>query len=425
MNKSSTFVEEDRYEKLKNSQIDSLDALMKYLKSIYGETLMGANLSSAFSQIDQALLDHFWKFTIKKIQSSALSFHEQFENGVPVLQKRTNEELDLTRKQCKCLMANFLFCTFTDAPRFDLGFINFIELYVGSPDVKSSKLRMILSYFLRAYENEDNDQMVVTFRRYFLSDKIEWSLSKVPLCDIMFSKEGTIEDEGKACIQIDFANKMLGGGVLGRGAVQEEIRFCINPELFITKLVTQKLDDLDSLCIFGVERFSDYSGYSRSLVFKGEHYDNIEMDNKNRRKTIISAIDAIHFYRPEIQFRSSNILREINKAHIGFTCTDPLEYVDSMPIATGNWGCGAFRGDKELKLVIQWIAASQAKRNLYYFTFGDDTTKMNEIYEAFKKKQLLVKDLVIMISKYEEVRKRRKISVLEHLQEMVKKWHEK
>ncbi|KAL2922419.1 Poly(ADP-ribose) glycohydrolase 1 [Bienertia sinuspersici] len=28
-------------------------------------------------------------------------------------------------------------------------------------------------------------------------------------------------------------------------------------------------------------------------------------------------------------------------------------------IATGNWGCGAFGGDPEVKTVIQWLAASQ------------------------------------------------------------------
>lgn len=32
---------------------------------------------------------------------------------------------------------------------------------------------------------------------------------------------------------------------------------------------------------------------------------------------------------------------------------------DNMGIATGNWGCGAFGGDPELKTIIQWLAASQ------------------------------------------------------------------
>lgn len=28
-------------------------------------------------------------------------------------------------------------------------------------------------------------------------------------------------------------------------------------------------------------------------------------------------------------------------------------------VATGNWGCGVFGGDPELKATIQWLAASQ------------------------------------------------------------------
>ena len=34
-------------------------------------------------------------------------------------------------------------------------------------------------------------------------------------------------------LQVDFANKFIGGGVLGHGAVQEEIRFLICPELLV------------------------------------------------------------------------------------------------------------------------------------------------------------------------------------------------
>ena len=41
--------------------------------------------------------------------------------------------------------------------------------------------------------------------------------------------DGTIEDHGLGMLQADFANKFLGGGVFGRGAVQEEIRFLICP----------------------------------------------------------------------------------------------------------------------------------------------------------------------------------------------------
>ncbi|KAJ0093021.1 hypothetical protein Patl1_27107 [Pistacia atlantica] len=43
---------------------------------------------------------------------------------------------------------------------------------------------------------------------------------------------------------------------------------------------------------------------------------------------------------------------------IGVSCQF-LKQKDSPGIVTGNWGCGAFWGDPELKAVIQWLAASQ------------------------------------------------------------------
>ena len=36
-----------------------------------------------------------------------------------------------------------------------------------------------------------------------------------------------------------------------------------------------------------------------------------------------------------------------------------VDHQDEIGIVTGNWGCGAFGGDPELKAIIQWLAASQ------------------------------------------------------------------
>lgn len=36
-----------------------------------------------------------------------------------------------------------------------------------------------------------------------------------------------------------------------------------------------------------------------------------------------------------------------------------MAHQDKIGIVTGNWGCGAFGGDPELKAIIQWLAASQ------------------------------------------------------------------
>lgn len=50
----------------------------------------------------------------------------------------------------------------------------------------------------------------------------------------------------------------------------------------------------------------------------------------------------------------------------------PIGEFRVRPVATGNWGCGVFRGDPELKAVIQWVAASAAGCPVVvYHTFGD------------------------------------------------------
>lgn len=43
----------------------------------------------------------------------------------------------------------------------------------------------------------------------------------------------------------------IGGGVLGTGCVQEEIRFAICPELIISRLFTERLLDNEALVIVG------------------------------------------------------------------------------------------------------------------------------------------------------------------------------
>lgn len=56
-------------------------------------------------------------------------------------------------------------------------------------------------------------------------------------------------------------------------------------------------------------------------------------------------------------------------------------------IATGNWGCGAFRGNPKLKVLLQLMAAAVAGRSVVYFTFGDTSLRDNvaEMYSHFVK----------------------------------------
>ena len=52
-------------------------------------------------------------------------------------------------------------------------------------------------------------------------------------------------------IKVDFANKFIGGGVLRKGCVQEEILFTIYPELLSSILFCEEMSDTESIFIIG------------------------------------------------------------------------------------------------------------------------------------------------------------------------------
>ncbi|XP_042490949.1 poly(ADP-ribose) glycohydrolase 1-like isoform X2 [Macadamia integrifolia] len=206
----------------------------------------------------------------------------------------------------------------------------------------------------------------------------------------------------------------------------------INPELIAGMLFLPCMDDNEAIEIFGAERFSNYTGYASSFHFVGECVDEKPVDSIGRRKTRIVAIDALcspgmRQYKPECLLRETNkafcgffdqskqhlyqetfqveafcgdktaqeveglsdgaeivqmdkplcsseglneeasMAKLINKSHIEQSrqAKDPK---NDVGIVTGNWGCGAFGGDPELKTIIQWLAASQFVMQSYGYT---------------------------------------------------------
>ncbi|CAN4095620.1 unnamed protein product [Withania somnifera] len=260
-----------------------------------------------------------------------------------------------------------------------------------------------------------------------------WSQSNISLCHFEISISGLIEDQSHEAIEVDFANMYLGGGALVRGCVQEEIRFMINPELIAGMLFLPCMADNEAIEIVGTERFSSYTGYASSFRFNGDYVDKKDIDVLGRRKTRIVAIDAL-CHPGKSQYRLEGLLREVNKAFCGFmdqckshqyqrlfkddqtvTATDrrpivnllsldhtstssqateeplgnhlirnhegvscqSLDNQHEIGVVTGNWGCGAFGGDPQLKAMLQWIAASQAMRPfILYYTFGLEALQM-------------------------------------------------
>lgn len=119
----------------------------------------------------------------------------------------------------------------------------------------------------------------------------------------------------------------------------------------------------------GAERYSNYSGYGYTFTWNGNCDDPTPYDSSGRRRTSVVAMDATYFSRAATQYDRSYVLREVNKAFVGFVSNQ----TSHLPaVATGNWGCGAFRGHPQIKFLVQLMACSATRRDMVYFTFGDE-----------------------------------------------------
>ena len=201
---------------------------------------------------------------------------------------------------------------------------------------------------------------------------------------------------------VDFANKYIGGGVLNGGCVQEEIFFAVDPEAIVSMFFMEVMDDCDAIGIYNTIMYSKYKGYGYSFTYDGTLIDGQTIIKSHR----IIAIDAISFSYNSFNFnffQNNNKIKEINrdlhKAYVGFSFAKNEEGIPKT-IATGNWGCGAFNGNHELKFIQQWIAASfLGIDKLDYFTFGDENMKnvvkyFDQIKNKFKNAKELYDNLI-------------------------------
>ncbi|GFO50721.1 poly(ADP-ribose) glycohydrolase, partial [Plakobranchus ocellatus] len=360
-----------------------------------------------FFHMDKRRKDNFFTTTLPFIQKLALALPSLVTQSLPILKQGSNMSLTISQQQAACLLANAFFCTFPKRNAYSrsgiLPDINFSNLYKGgSGDRKIEKLKCILNYFERIRKKMPTGTL--TYSRQVLHEKAtpNWNKSDAKLADLHVASNGNIEDDGKGMLQADFANKYVGGGVLGNGLVQEEIRFVICPEMILSRLFTQVLQDNEVLIMTGCERFNDYSGYSDSFAYTGNYNDKTPRDSWGRMHTQVVAMDALSFRISEAQYEESKIIRELNKAFCAF---QGREYTTTLPaVCTGNWGCGAFKGDKHLKALIQLMAASMVDRQVCYFTFGDEelSSQLEKVHGMLRKLSITVKELYNIIKDYNQ-----------------------
>ncbi|XP_010867655.2 poly(ADP-ribose) glycohydrolase isoform X2 [Esox lucius] len=323
--------------------------------------------------LESDAMEHLFQSLLPDMVQLALRAPELCTKPIPLLKEGMNHSITMSQEQIASLLANAFFCTFPRRNSRKTEYsnypdINLCRLFEGSYPKKIEKLKTLLCYFRSVTAQKPTG--LVTFTRKCLDHPPSWKNSQTLLTKLHVTCEGTIEDSGHGMLQVDFANRFVGGGVTGSGLVQEEIRFLINPELIISRLFTEALEHNEVLIITGAEQYSTYTGYADSYLWNGKHQDKTPRDAWQRRCTEIVAMDALKFKNFLEQFQPENINRELNKAYCGFS-RPGVRGQDLSAVATGNWGCGVFGGDARLKALLQMLAAAEAGRDVAYFTFGD------------------------------------------------------
>ena len=336
-----------------------------------------------FEELEKSFPEDGKKFlkVYNNISRLVLDIDKFFPNGeIEILKTSTTNKIILTRLKVALL---FIF-GFFDIFQPYIKIMNINSRYDFEPVLDSkygpsfAKGRSFINYMtvIGKWLEENNPILneKITYLRENKQVDIENFKNIQKLCDIEIIEQGSMfNTEAKFCI--DFANKYIGGGALSGGCVQEEILFAVEPEAIVSMFLMEVMDDNDAIRIDNLIQYSNYSGYAFSFKYE----ESAIKDEQNLIRHNIIAIDAVCSYSGGVDKES--IKRDLIKAYVGFNLINfDDKDVAKMPktISSGNWGCGAFGGDYELKFIQQWLAATYAGvEKLYYYTFGRN--EMNKI----------------------------------------------
>ncbi|KAK7864330.1 hypothetical protein R5R35_009174 [Gryllus longicercus] len=245
------------------------------------------------------------------------------------------DKVQLERSFVASLLAHSFFSTFpkrTPKTHPTLQDFNFSDFFRHlDTQCQKAKLRSILQYFDHL-ENEGLPEQKVIFSRQVMSSKDwltieDWLECGLPLVPLLVRHEGRLDRAEPDSLHICFSSSRVGGDVLSDGFTQECLQFCTQPELLTMLSCVEALEDNEVLAIDGVMQVARISG--------PRHRASMDPLAKPPLLSVCCMDAEIYTTLPISQLEEDNVLRELNKALLGFRqkCNPSTPTLDLSPNA--------------------------------------------------------------------------------------------
>lgn len=293
----------------------------------------------------------------------------------------TTSSVELTRLQCVEILAAGFFGLVSrsyfgewrkrgvDEDPLDMSIFCFLKLWAydcGKWNTKNFVLMGVLLYFYQAslLGNETLQVEKLTITRKAIGPNVAPDEHTI-FCPFDLQQDGvSIHDFPDAAqhLQADFANEYLGGGVMSGGGSQEESMFVDFTELLATLLVVERMRPFEAVEIHGPKKFVEQNMMAARHLHKKDQFCRPVAEVGGPITTV--AFDALCFNSHGTvtkwdQYKPPQLQRELRKCQAALGLPDAVVPSGTRrSFVSGNWGCGAFRGDLELKCVLQWISCS-------------------------------------------------------------------
>ncbi|KAG7008523.1 poly(ADP-ribose) glycohydrolase [Physcia stellaris] len=419
------------FERVIKTPITTVDGLIDILETI-AISLRGTAgtdyhfLRESFSQYWNHQVTKFFVDVWPVLRGLALELPTLFLSGRLDCLTQLHKRVVLSRRQVACLLVHQFLCTLSTPQWMTDGSPDFHIWYSSAtphPKAVKAYLFSLFQYFKLLAEPSDASPLrhsiddwpiALELRTVEMdSQNLELNQTTSRLIDLeIFDVTQTSSQKHDEKLMglpmgasVISANKDVG---FGRTASQEEMVVGCSPELCAVVIFQPTLQDEEVLIVEGAQAMIAMTGYAREAQFGRYLESGYDCSNwrqsywRNRTVLFMDALELDNYDSNALipDVLPGNVDRELRKAYTAFSSLATGTQENLKSVVTGLWGCRSFGGNKEIKTLIQWAAASMAGVKLLFVCPGSDKADFKHDLEVLVNKSLECRSSVEQISKF-------------------------